>query len=74
MRIIAGNQVVEYFDNYNRVHHMFSKMMSQAARKDEANEGFGYRYDDEAKTLVNNVGSELIPEVNGVNCLGLRTK
>ena len=58
MRIIAGNQVVEDFDNYNRVHHMFSKMMSQGARIDEANEGFGYRYDDEVKTLVNNVGSE----------------
>ena len=74
MRIIAGNQVVEDFDNYNRVHHMFSKMMSQGARKDEANEGFGYRYDDEVKTLVNNVGSELIPEVNGVNCLGFKDK
>ena len=33
MRIIAGNQVVEDFDNYNRVHHMFSKMMSEGARK-----------------------------------------
>ena len=74
MRIIADNQVVEDFDNYNRVHHMFSKMMSQGARKDEANEGFGYRYDDEVKTLVNNVGSELIPEVNGVNCLGFKDK
>ena len=74
MRIIAGNQVVEDFDNYNRVHHMFSKMMSQGARKDGANEGFGYRYDGEVKTLVNNVGSELIPEVNGVNCLGFKDK
>ena len=51
MRIIAGNQVVEDFDNYNRVHHMFSKMMSAGARKDEANESFGYRYDDEVRTL-----------------------
>ena len=31
---------------------MSSKMMSQGARKDEANEGFGYRYDEEVKTLV----------------------
>ena len=38
MRIIAGNQLVEDFDNSNRVHHMFSRMMSQGARKDEANE------------------------------------
>ena len=36
MRIIAGNQVVGDFDNCNRVHHMFSKLMSQGARKDEA--------------------------------------
>ena len=70
MRVIAGNQVVEDFDNYNPVHHMSSNMMSQGALKDEANEGFGYRYDDELKTLDNNVGFELIPEVNGVNCLG----
>ena len=39
--------------------------MSQGARKDEANEGFGYRFDDEVKTLVNKVGTELITyEVN----------
>ena len=49
MRIIAGNQVVEDFNDYNQVHHMFSKMMSQGARKHEANEGFGYRYDEELK-------------------------
>ena len=56
MRIIAGSQVVEDFDSYNRVHHMFSKLMSQGARRDEANEGFGYRYDDELLTLVNKCG------------------
>ena len=70
MRIIAGNQVVD-FDNYNRVHHMFSKLMSQGARKDEASEGFGYRYDDELNTLVNNAGSTaLVYEVNSENCQG----
>ena len=37
MRIIAGSQVVEGFDSYNRVHHTFSKLMSQGARRDEAN-------------------------------------
>ena len=72
MRIIAGNQVVEDLNDYNRVHHMFSKMMSQGARKDEANEGFGYRFDDEVKTLVNKVGTELIPEVNSFTCLGFK--
>ena len=70
MRIIAGSQVVEDFDNYNRVHHMFSKMMSQGARRDEANEGFGYRYDDELLTLVTKGGSALIYEVNSANCPG----
>ena len=74
MRIIAGSQVVEDFNDYNRVHHMFSKMMSQGARKDEANEGFGYRFDDEVKTLVNKVGTELIPEVNSFTCLGFKNK
>ena len=62
MRIIAG---------YNRVHHMFSKLMSQGARRDEANEGFGYRYDDELLTLVNNSGNTALTyEVNANNCQG----
>ena len=74
MRIIAGNQVVEDFDNYNRVHQMFSKLMSQGARKDEANEGFGYRYDDEVKTLVNNAGTQLDYEVNTTNCQGFKNQ
>ena len=71
MRIIAGSQVVEDFDNYNRVHHMFSKLMSQGARRDEANEGFGYRYDDELLTLVNSAGNTALTyEVNAANCQG----
>ena len=70
MRIIAGSQVVEDFDIYNRVHHMFSKLMSQGARRDEANEGFGYRYDDELLTLVNKGGTALTYEVNSANCPG----
>ena len=71
MRIIAGSQVVEDFDSYNRVHHMFSKLMSQGARRDEANEGFGYRYDDELLTLVNNAGNTALTyEVNAANCQG----
>ena len=70
MCIIAGSQVVEDFDSYNRVHHMFSKLMSQGARRDEANEGFGYRYDDELLTLVNKGGTALTYEVNSANCPG----
>ena len=69
MRIIAGSQVVEDFDSYNRVHHMFSKLMSSGARRDEANEGFGYRYDDELLTLVNNAGNTALTyEVNASKC------
>ena len=71
MRIIAGSQVVEDSDSYNRVHHMFSELMSQGARRDEANEGFGYRYDDELLTLVNNAGNTaLTNEVNAAKCQG----
>ena len=71
MRIIAGSQVVEDFDNYNRVHRMFSKSMSQGARRDEANEGFAYRYDDELRTLVNKDGeTALTYEINAANCQG----
>ena len=71
MRIIAGSQVVEDFDSYNRVHQMFSKLMSQGARRDEANEGFGYRYDDELLTLVSKTGTTALTyEVNANNCQG----
>ena len=74
MRIIAGSQLVEDFDSYNRVHHMFSKLRSQGARRDEANEGFGYRYDDELLTLVNKAGTALTYEVNANNCQGFYTE
>ena len=52
---------------------MFSKMMSAGARKDEANEGFGYRY-DEIKTLVNDNNTRLKHEVNGLTCQGFLNK
>ena len=35
---------------------------------------FGYRYDDEVKTLVNNVGADLQYEVNAVNCQGFKNQ
>ena len=71
MRILAGSQVVEDFNDYGRVHHMFSKMMSEGARSDEANEDFGYRFDDEKLTLVNQAtDTALTYEVNASNCQG----
>ena len=43
--------------------------MSSGARRDEANEGFGYRYDDELLTLVNSAGNTALTyEVNAANC------
>ena len=74
MRIIAGSQVIEDFDNYNRVHQMFSKLMSQGARKDEANEGFGYRYDDEVKTLKKGAGDNLIYDVDSIAVPGFKNQ
>ena len=53
---------------------MFSKLMSQGARKDEANEGFGYRYDDEIQTLTNKVTEYLRYEVNAINCKGFKNQ
>ena len=45
--------------------------MSQGARRDEANEGFACRYDDERLTLLNNAGNTALTyEVNAANCQG----
>ena len=51
---------------------MFSKMMSQGARKDEANESCGYGYDDEAKSLNNEVGTRLDYGVSSTTCPGFK--
>ena len=52
-RLLMGNTVIEDFDNFNRVSHMFSKLMNDGARDNEDAIGFGYRYDDyETKTQV----------------------
>ena len=45
-RLLMGNTVIEDFDNFNRVSHMFSKLMNDGARDNEDAIGFGYRYDD----------------------------
>ena len=72
IRIIAGNQLVEDFDSCNRVHQMFSKMMSQGARKDEANESFGNRDDDEIESLDNEVGTHVDYDVTSTMCPGFK--
>ena len=50
---------------------MFSEMMSEGARSDKANEGFGLRFDDEKLTLVDQAtDTALTYEVNASNCQG----
>ena len=49
-RLIAGNQLVEDIDYYNRNHHMMSCLMSKGARDNEDAQSFGYRYDDDLNT------------------------
>ena len=69
--LLLAVKLLKIFDSYNRVHQMFSKLMSQGARRDEANEGFGYRYDDELLTLVSKTGTTALTyEVNANNCQG----
>ena len=51
-----GNTVIEDFDNFNRVSHMFSQLMNDGARDNEDAIAFGYRYDDyETKTQVDGI-------------------
>ena len=65
-RLLIGNTVVEDFDNFNRVSHMFSKLMNDGARDNEDAIGFGYRYDDyETKTKIDDV--DVIKGVIGAN-------
>ena len=64
-----GNTVIEDFDNFNRVSHMFSKLMNDGARDNEDAIGFGYRYDDyETKTQVEL--SNLSTNITGGNIAG----
>ena len=45
MRIIAGGQVIEDIDDYNRVAHMFSVLTAKHARENNTAEGFGVVWD-----------------------------
>ena len=65
--LIAGNQLVEDIDYYNRNHHMMSCLMSKGARDNEDAQGFGYRYDDDltqryADTTTGAIGKALNAE------------
>ena len=55
-RLLMGNTVIEDFDNFNRVSHMFSNLMNDGARDNEDAIGFGYRYDDyETKNQIDQI-------------------
>lgn len=45
MRLLAGNQVVEDIDQYNRVHEMFSIMTASDSRINSKAEAFGNEWD-----------------------------
>ena len=45
MRIVAGGQVIEDIDDYNRVSHMFSLLKAKHARENNTAEGFGVVWD-----------------------------
>ena len=41
MRILAGGQILEYIDMYNRVHEMLSIFSARYSRQNDYAEGFG---------------------------------
>ena len=45
MRVLAGNQLVEDIDNYNRCHELFSILTSPDSRDNVDAEAFGQRWD-----------------------------
>ena len=52
LRVLAGGQLVEDIDYYNRVHHMFQNMISMDSATNNQAEGFGYP-DSEPRNLPN---------------------
>ena len=58
--MIAGNQLVEDIDYYNRNHQMMSCLMSKGARDNEDAQSYGYRFDDDLTQRVANPSTGLI--------------
>ena len=42
MRLLAGGQLIEDIDYYNRVHEMMENLTASDSRQNEPVEGFGY--------------------------------
>ena len=46
VRILAGGQILEDMDDYNRIHEMFHMLQDPVNRNNDDIEGFGARYDN----------------------------
>ena len=59
VRILAGGQILEDMDDYNRIHEMFHILQDPKNRVNDDIEGFGMRYDN------NTSGATVAPGVGG---------
>ena len=55
MRILAGGQVIEDIDNYNRVHEMFKTLQANDTNINDKAEAFGQSYDHNTELDKTNV-------------------
>ena len=51
MRILAGSQILEDIDMYNRVHEMFSIFSATDSRQNDYAEGFGYIWENSVDNI-----------------------
>jgi hypothetical protein len=63
VRILAGGQILEDMDDYNRIHEMFHIMQDPKNRVNDDIEGFGMRYDDYGGGGGNGVNNN-VPDAN----------
>lgn len=64
VRLLAGGQVIEDIDYYNRVHEMMEILTASDSRNNEMVEGFGYIVREHGPTKLREVPR--IAEINGV--------
>ena len=50
MRILAGGQILEDIDLYNRVHEMFNNFTAEGSRYNDYTEGFGNVWEDVSRS------------------------
>lgn len=56
MRVLAGGQVLEDIDNYNRVHEMMHTLTATDSRENDGAEAFGFVKSVQQKKVANAVG------------------